>query len=239
MIFFFSFPPPEPSPAPDPPPRDPPAPDPLPRTPLRWTAQNFALPLPFSPEFWWCLPPKFHEKTPRGREKERKWERERAKKARNFGPAFGPPPFGRRPSGPPLFLGLGSYVPHLITFFFLKKKGSYSCHFSFLKFHCFWGYFCICFNFSNFFIFSFFQVGERANPNRKLVWGLGRGVAAPPNLKLVWGLGGVTDPLLETGVAAWEWCGSGDRGGLLVAGNRGGVGGGVENVHLSCHLSVV
>ena len=54
-------------------------------------------------------PPNFHEKTPREREKERKWGREREKKARNFGPpAFGPPPFEpptlrSRPFGPPPF----------------------------------------------------------------------------------------------------------------------------------------
>ena len=34
-------------------------------------------------------PPKFHEKTPREREKERKWGREREKKARNFGRSGG------------------------------------------------------------------------------------------------------------------------------------------------------
>ena len=49
-------------------------------------------------------PPKFHEKTPREREEERKWAREREKKARNFGPpAFRSPPFG-----PPPF-----WAPHL------------------------------------------------------------------------------------------------------------------------------
>ena len=47
-------------------------------------------------------------------------------------------------------------------------------------------------------------------------------------------------------VGWWVGCGGegsgevkGERGGLLVAGNRGGVGGGVEHVHLSCHLSFV
>ena len=58
-------------------------------------------------------PPKFHEKTPRERQKERNWGREKEKKARNFGPptlrgptlraptfsGFGPHPSAPHPSG--------------------------------------------------------------------------------------------------------------------------------------------
>ena len=53
-------------------------------------------------------PPTFNEKTPRERQKERKWVREREKKAQNFWPPpFGPPPFGPHSSGSPVFSGFG------------------------------------------------------------------------------------------------------------------------------------
>ena len=122
-------------------------------------------------------PPKFHEKTPREREKERKWGREREKSAKfwasrlraltlraptlhcpklgaptlrtptlgaltfsrsgphSSGPRpFGPLPFERRLSRPPLFLGLGSYVPHFyhvarLFFLCVFLIVSISCHF--------------------------------------------------------------------------------------------------------------
>ena len=147
------------------------------------------------------------------------------KKARNVGlpllqaPPFGPPPFGRRPSGPPLFLGLGPYVPHfyhVAHFFCAFLIVSISRHFDFfffLKISLF--LFLLVFFFLKkrtflFFLhFSFCSSwggGGWANPNPKLVSSLGRrllppklvsslgrgGVtpSPPPNLKLVWGLGG-------------------------------------------------
>ena len=62
-------------------------------------------------------PPKFHEKTPRQREKERKWEREREKKREILGPPFVAPIF----SG---FLGLGPLrSPNFSLFLFLGGGG--------------------------------------------------------------------------------------------------------------------
>ena len=50
-------------------------------------------------------PPKFHEKTPRERQKERKWWPREGKQKREFlgSPPFGAPPFGAPPFGPPPF----------------------------------------------------------------------------------------------------------------------------------------
>ena len=103
------------------PPPDPPLPDRPP--PDRSKFRSFFFPLP--PHFFsFCLslgvfgfgaagaphdnpnahqtPPKFHDKTPCERQKERKWGGEREKKAQNFGPPpFGPHSFGApRTSGP-------------------------------------------------------------------------------------------------------------------------------------------
>ena len=63
----------------------------------------------------------FHEKTPRERQKERKWERERENKARNLGlPTLrgphpsGPPPFGPPTLLSPTFSGFGPHPPPTI-----------------------------------------------------------------------------------------------------------------------------
>ena len=67
--------------------------------------------------------------------------------SRSFPHPFGPPtlrppaPFERRPSGPPLFLSLGPYVPYfyhlLICFFCVFLIVSISCFFGEGKFQCF------------------------------------------------------------------------------------------------------
>ena len=92
---------------------------------------------------------------PQRENKQRKWGREREKSAKFWppsplraptlraplGPTLRPPPFGRRPSGPPLFLGLSPSVPHFYHVAHL---------FFFVIFNCF------CF--LSFWIFLFFEI---------------------------------------------------------------------------------
>ena len=119
------------------------------------------------------------------------------------------PPFGRRPTWPQLFLGLGPNVPHFIILLICSFFVHFFC-FHFLSFFIFliFSLFCFCWYFSifekktflNFFIFPFFQVGREGRgrqtqtPNLFPVWGGGDyPLSLPPslpNLKLVWGLGG-------------------------------------------------
>ena len=90
--------------------------------------------------------------------------------------------FERRPSRPPLFLGLGPYVPHyifimLLICFFLCITNclhflSFLIYFFFLKTSLFFFLF-VFFFFEKMFTCFIFQVGEEgvrgANPNPKLV----------------------------------------------------------------------
>ena len=99
-----------------------------------------------------------------------------------------PPPFERRPSGPPLFLGLGPNVPHFYhvahLFFFCAFFNCFLFLVIFLKISLFFFLFFFFSKKKTFFLhFSFFQVGEEggreANPNPKLVSCLGGRVATP------------------------------------------------------------
>ena len=147
--FFFSFPPPPPSAAPDQKPKTPaqdhfrsslslgvfswnfPPDPPPPRTPLRPLSscrarelQTFTFKGPRASNTT-----KIPREDPQRERKKRKWGRERKKKREILGlppsaprpPLLRASPFGRRPSGLPLFRGLGPYVPHyiiLLIFFF-------------------------------------------------------------------------------------------------------------------------
>ena len=109
-----------------------------------------------------------------------------------WAPPFGPPAFGRRLSGPPLFLGLGHYVPHFyhVAHLFLFCDFlivSISCHFwekfsLFLFLLLFFFFENFLNNFKTFFIFQVGVEGEGrgANKNPKLVSSVGRkGVTTP------------------------------------------------------------